>query len=149
MDPFCPPKEVLEKRPFVKGRNQYGYNDTFLGLLLEEAGCEIIHIDNPVYHLGFISAEKMLNRVPESLLNLDFLSKNSGLSIKMLRKIKLYRLLEKARSNKLIIKALLPLMPSKNKLRRRLLSDSPSLKDYNFYRLRSLFEFVNSEKKSS
>ncbi len=58
----------------IKG---YGHEDTIFGLALEEKGIKIIHIDNPLLHLGLESAEQFLKKSSEAIKNLAILYQNT------------------------------------------------------------------------
>ena len=72
-------REVIAKFCFDIRCEQYGYEDFFLGVALEEAGVAVSHIDNPLLHTGIDTsadflrkaetAVRTLSRLPEELRN--------------------------------------------------------------------------------
>lgn len=48
-----------------------GYEDTLFGMQLEQAGVEILHIDNAVYHLVEENSEQFLMKIRRAVRNLD------------------------------------------------------------------------------
>lgn len=64
----------------------YGYEDTLFGLSLKEHGIEIIHIDNPLQHIGIEESHVFLKKTQESIKNLARLtSKNIDFNTKLYR----------------------------------------------------------------
>ena len=72
---FLIKEKILRLHPFVQLPNGYGYEDFHLGLRLNENNFKILHIDNPVQHLGLNSTKAFLARQIEASQNLSFLTK--------------------------------------------------------------------------
>jgi glycosyltransferase involved in cell wall biosynthesis len=64
---FLAPKRVFEQVLFDVTLSTYGHDDTLFGLLLRQAGWPVLHLDNPVEHLGLTPADRFLRKVEESL----------------------------------------------------------------------------------
>ena len=55
---------------FDEACREYGYEDTLLGVRLQENDIAIRHIDNPLYHMGIDLSEEYLRKVEASLRTL-------------------------------------------------------------------------------
>lgn len=62
-----------------------GYEDTLFGMQLEEAGIEILHIENPVYHLVEENSEQFLIKIRRAVRNLDGHIEEMRSHVKLLR----------------------------------------------------------------
>jgi glycosyltransferase involved in cell wall biosynthesis len=63
-------KSVFEKCRFDESLTDYGYEDTFFGLDLEEAEIPLYHIDNELYHDGLDDNRDFLRKIEASVGNL-------------------------------------------------------------------------------
>ena len=73
----------------------YGYEDVQFGHELEENGVNILHIDNPVEHLGLESSDVYLNKTRQAVLNAFDHRNEIGDSSKLLthyNKVKRFRM---------------------------------------------------------
>lgn len=66
---FCH-KYLFETVQFEARIQGYGYEDTLFAAELEKAGFQIVHIANPVMHVGLDKVEAFLEKIRESLHNL-------------------------------------------------------------------------------
>ncbi len=73
-------KSVFEKCRFDESLTDYGYEDTFFGLDLEEAEIPLYHIDNELYHDGLDENRDFLVKTEVSVRNLDKLYKAGKVS---------------------------------------------------------------------
>ena len=64
-------KSVFETCRFDDTLTDYGYEDTFFGMALEEAGIPVYHIDNEMFHDGLDDNKDFLAKVTDSIRNLD------------------------------------------------------------------------------
>ena len=71
---FMIEKSVFEKIHFRDEVNAYGHEDTLLGFDLYSNGIEIVHINNPVYHIGLETSEEFLSKTRTSLLTLFYIT---------------------------------------------------------------------------
>lgn len=67
---FLIKKDLFNRIKFDETINAYGYEDILFGLKLKESKVEILHIDNPVVHLGLETNDIFLEKTRLSLLNL-------------------------------------------------------------------------------
>ena len=107
-----------------------GHEDTLFGQVLEIAGVHIMHLDNPLEHLGLDNAAAFLEKVNQSVENLARLQR-SGLRIST-RLTASAALLEQWRVEPLFRFALTMLEPV---LIRNLLSRTPKLWVLDLYKL--------------
>ena len=67
---FVIPKDIQARFPFDEHLIGYGHEDTLFGLQLEQAGVEVVHIDNPLEHLGIDTAKAFLEKTDQGVDNL-------------------------------------------------------------------------------
>lgn len=63
-------REVLLRIPFDERCTEYGYEDALMGLELKRNGINVLHIDNPLMHMGFEPNHIYINKVETSLRTL-------------------------------------------------------------------------------
>ncbi|RMF03473.1 MAG: hypothetical protein D6772_02100, partial [Bacteroidetes bacterium] len=71
---FVAPKSVLTAIPFDESITTYGHEDTLFGLALKEQGIEVLHLSNPVRHLGLEPAPQWLAKQEVAVANLARIS---------------------------------------------------------------------------
>lgn len=69
------PKSIQLAIPFEERLLQYGHEDTLFGLQLETAGVDILHLDNPIEHIGLEKTTVFLDKTKKAIQNLVFLAK--------------------------------------------------------------------------
>lgn len=67
---FLVSRNLILKCPFDKSLKSYGFEDSLWAMDLMEAKVKLIHIDNPVFHLGLEPKEVFLNKVRSAIQNL-------------------------------------------------------------------------------
>lgn len=75
---FVIPRDIHLRFPFDETLQGYGHEDTLLGAQLAKAGIEIVHLDNPLEHLGLDEAAVFLDKTDQSIRNLLFLEERNG-----------------------------------------------------------------------
>lgn len=126
-------REVLLKYPFEETVHDYGHEDTILGYTLKLNGVSVLHIDNPLEHLGLdtndVFLQKSLMAARKYLCNPIF--KETELA----DEVKLFRVFRKFRRLGLdpVLRSLYLLFG--NLMKRNLLSGTPSLFLFDLYRL--------------
>lgn len=68
---FVVPRAIFETVQFDEALRRYGYEDNLYALELQRAGVSILHIDNPLQHLGLETRAIFLRKVREALDNLQ------------------------------------------------------------------------------
>ena len=79
-------KEIIQRICFSEKLLQYGHEDTLFGLELQQLSIPILHIDNPIIHVGLDDTAVFLNKTELGLMNLTQISKSSA---KICSKIKI------------------------------------------------------------
>ena len=131
-------KSVFQKCRFDESLTDYGYEDTFFGLDLEEAEIPLYHIDNELYHDGLDENRDFLTKTEESVRNLDKLYKTGKVSERFLaqsRLLQTWQQLSATRSGRLLFRCL----HLSRKLLISLMLNYNSLKAMDLYKL-VLFE---------
>lgn len=73
---FIIPKSVFLEHPFSTAIKAYGHEDTLFGQSLQEAGVRVVHLNNPLEHLGLDAAPVFLDKVNQSVQTLLDLEHN-------------------------------------------------------------------------
>lgn len=71
---YVVPKAVQLAIPFEEKLRQYGHEDTLFGLQLREAAVNILHLDNPLEHIGLEKTTEFLQKSRKAIQNLVFLA---------------------------------------------------------------------------
>lgn len=132
---FLIPKVLFEKVTFNEQLNGYGHEDTLFGLELAKAGIKIIHIDNPLTHIGLETSGEFLEKTAQGLENLYQITRKHQSSSELIANIKIlryYNLLQRIRGIRAMgnIYNLL-----RNRLLKNLTGNRPSLLCFNIYKL--------------
>lgn len=122
-------KELLQRVPFDENCKEYGYEDTLLGEELKASGARILHVDNPLEHVGLESNAVYLAKVEASLRTLK------GLGDKMVPYTRLGQTAMRLKRNCLAGVFCLFFTLAKPLLRRNILGKTPSLTMLNIYKL--------------
>ncbi|MDX5348942.1 MAG: glycosyltransferase [Hymenobacteraceae bacterium] len=72
-------KDVYLRYRLDESLLQYGHEDTKFGVVLERAGVRLLHIENPVIHIGLETAEIFLQKTKQAIANLFQLYAYEGL----------------------------------------------------------------------
>ncbi len=86
---FSIAKSLLKKYPFDANHRGYGHEDTLFGVQLRENNVTVVHIKNPIRHLGNETNEQFLKKTAEGVRNLARLYLDGKLD-KHVRLIKTY-----------------------------------------------------------
>ncbi len=70
---FLISKSILEKISFDSNMKGYGHEDTLMGLELRKRNIHIIHINNPLSHIGLESSKEFLVKSRQAVSNLHYL----------------------------------------------------------------------------
>lgn len=73
---FLIPKEIFLPIGFEERLTLYGHEDTLFGLALEQRQHPIVHLDNPLEHIGLEPVAVFLEKSKQALHNLWYLHKN-------------------------------------------------------------------------
>lgn len=72
---FLIPKAIFEQILFDERLKKYGHEDTLFGLALQKRQIKILHIDNPLEHIGLEEMGIFLHKTRQGIENLAFLAK--------------------------------------------------------------------------
>ncbi len=123
---FFLPASLFQQFAFEEGIKTYGHEDTLFGQDLEKMGIPILHLDNPVYHLGLEPASVFLNKTTQAIEKLiDYSELKSPLQ-SALKRAQQFHLLG---ITSLLFRITRPL------LERNLQSGRPSLRLFDCYKL--------------
>lgn len=131
---FLIPKVIFLNILFDETLRQYGHEDTLFGMELAKRQVPILHIDNPLEHIGLEPVEVFLRKTEMGIENLVRLSKEGSLiETKLLSTYFLIKKLKLAVPGKRIF------MVFKRRIIKQLKSDRPSLLFFDFYKLGMIF----------
>lgn len=92
---FLVPKSIFLENTFDETLRQYGHEDTLFGLQLAAKNIRILHLDNPLEHIGLETATHFLQKTEQGIQNLHALwQRGTSIDTKLLRyfqKIKKYK----------------------------------------------------------
>ncbi len=127
---FFIPKKIFLEIPFDESLTQYGHEDTLFGMELRSNNISIVHIDNPLEHIGLEETEVFLGKSKKAIENLKVLyEKESGIETKLLN---VFSSLRKFKFTWLFGKVFNIIEPL---LIRNFRSKKPNLKQFDFYKL--------------
>jgi len=135
---FLIKKEIFNKIKFNEKITGYGHEDTLFGIELLKNNIKIIHINNPVIHIGLDDNYAFLSKTIISLRNLKFIYKTYLQKDLLLKNIKLLRYYKKY----YFLKPFLLIYYSffSQKIIKNLKSSNPSLKRYSLFKLINLYK---------
>ncbi len=128
---FVVPKAIFDSIRFEERIRGYGHEDTLFGMELQRRGVPVLHLDNPLEHIGLETAEVFLHKNDEAMRNLAWLWQEAAIPVQT-RLLDLARHLETTGLDALIRPALDAAMPL---LRNVLLSSRPALWALDMYKL--------------
>lgn len=73
---FIVKKNIILKYPFDESISKYGFEDSLWAETLKQNSISILHIDNPVMHLGIHPSKIFLRKIAQSVQNLIYLELN-------------------------------------------------------------------------
>jgi glycosyltransferase involved in cell wall biosynthesis len=134
-------KDLYDQLPLTSHWNQYGHEDTAMGIELEKMDINIITINNPVIHTQIETSEVFLKKSEQALQNIPLLVQQYGSDIvaKHIKIYKWYLIIQQLRIGGIIEKIYYFLQ---NHIQKNLASCYPSLFSFDFYRIVYLFKAV-------
>lgn len=134
---FVAPKSLMFRFPFEERLKQYGHEDTLFGLALKEAQIPIVHLDNPLLHLGIEPRSVFLEKNQRAIENLVFLQEqNIAIATRLLNTHEQLRRWKMAVVVAWILKQLTPALLG---LMRRA---NPSIRALDLYKLSYLLQCI-------
>ncbi|BDS11647.1 glycosyltransferase family 2 protein [Aureispira anguillae] len=139
---FLIPKPIFEEIRFEETLTQYGHEDTLFGLALKKRQIPILHLDNPLKHIGIEINHVFIKKSEQAIQNLHFLYSNHHLDAD----IKLLTFF--IRTKKLYLHKVILMLYCffKSKILNNLYSNHPQLKLFDFYKLGYLIHWHQQQK---
>jgi glycosyltransferase involved in cell wall biosynthesis len=126
---------LIKKEIFLKANvskeNRYGLDNLF-SHQLKALQARILHIDNPIIHLGLEESSVFLNKTLEAVETTIYYERNKMMECTLSGLQKSYSLLKKRKIKGLFLRVLTPF---KGRIRKNLLGKSPSLFLFDLYKL--------------
>ncbi|MCM1312330.1 MAG: glycosyltransferase family 2 protein [Bacteroides sp.] len=122
-------KEVFMSVKFDKDCREYGYEDALMGVELYKRGIEILHIDNPIMHVGLEPNDVFLGKSETALRTLYGLKGKMGNHSHVENMANRLRRLHADKMYTLFYRIF------RKSMKRNLLGDSPSLFVFSLYKL--------------
>lgn len=133
-------KSIFKKVSFDETIPNFRHEDTLFSYNLMQKNSRIIHIDNPIYHLGLDNFEDALQKEKESLTALKHLIDNRLIDVNYL---KISKVFSKIKQYKLLFIFSFFYKNSRLLLLKNISSTSPSLFIFDLYRLGYLCSIEN------
>ncbi len=134
---FLVPKSLFQRIQFDASIRQYGHEDTLFAQALQQRGIPILHLDNPLEHIGLEANTVFLEKSERAIQNLVQLAQ-AGKPIET----RLYAAYLKLKEWNLLGLYRLFFRIGKSSLRKNLLGKNPTLKSFDLYKLGILVELV-------
>lgn len=135
---FLIPKSIFLKFLFEESIEGYGHEDTLFGIALQKQQVKIIHLHNPLKHLGLEDQSVFLNKQKEAVRNLYQLYQKEGL--KETKLLQTFVSCKKWKVNKLVYYILGMLYPI---ITQQLKAKRPNLLFLDLYKLFHLLDIDN------
>jgi len=132
---FLVKKELFNKISFDETIKKSGHEDTMFGIELEQKGIYIIHINNPVVHIGLENNDEFILKTKQRLVTLKHLTeyhKGNQLLKKRITILKYFNFIE---TYKLVNVINIVFKLTKNRIEKNLCTKNPSILLYDFYKL--------------
>ncbi|NJK86510.1 MAG: hypothetical protein HC906_11610 [Bacteroidales bacterium] len=132
---FLISKGLFDKIRFHEGIMGYGHEDTLFGYDLKKMNIQILHIDNPLIHIGLEQNGFFLEKTRESIKNLKYIAginNHEKVFVKDIKLLYYYKLSERSGMKKIIR---LFFNSWVHKLEQNLMSEKPSLFVFDLYKL--------------
>ncbi len=136
---FLIPKALFEDIRLNESIKGYGHEDTLFGLKLKEKNIPVVHIDNPLMHMGIEKTEVFLSKTKTALYNLAILHSRGEVG----KEVKLVRYYLYAKKSRIIPLVLKRFNRQKESILTQLRGNYPSLRKFDFYRLGKFIQYMN------
>lgn len=136
---FVVPKSIYLDHPLNEDLKGYGHEDTLFGLELERHHVPIVHLDNPLRHLGLETASNFLDKTLQGVGNLLFLLQTGTEP----HAIKLARMYQKIRRCGLAPAVRFCYRMRAAGIRKNLLSERPSLRNFDWFKLGEMLNIAH------
>lgn len=134
---FLIPKSIFQQIYFDEQLTQYGHEDTLFGLELKKRKIKILHLNNPLEHIGLESVTVVIEKTKKAIQNLYTLNLRHDLAAD----VKLLRVYQKLKKWKLHYLFCLGYKLFAGILIRNIKSKRPILKGFDLYKLGYLIDW--------
>ena len=132
---FLVKKELFNSISFDETIERSGHEDTMYGIELELKGIKIIHIDNPVVHIGLESNDEFILKTKQRLETLKYLTHKYNDNHLLSKRITILKYFNLVESCKLISLLGVIYKMTQTMLEKNLCSKNPSMWLYDIYKL--------------
>ncbi|CAD7805609.1 hypothetical protein CHRY9390_01393 [Chryseobacterium aquaeductus] len=131
---FIIKKEIFNRIPFNAEFSKYGYEDLLFAMDLKSDHRKIYHVDNPIFNNDLETNDVYLTKVEESVESLAKMMKLDSVRPKLseIKLVKAYNILMKTNLQSVFLYLFTFV---EKKIKRNLLSEYPSLRNLNIYKL--------------
>lgn len=137
---FLIPKSLFLSIKLDETLQGYGHEDTLFGLELKKRKISMLHIENPLCHVGLESVDEFLQKTREGIQNLVVLIQSG----KVDKTIKLYRYYGLIKKLGLENKVLDYYLKNKTNIEQKLHSKRPNLRWFDIYKLGYLISLIKA-----
>jgi glycosyltransferase involved in cell wall biosynthesis len=146
---FLIPRSVLSRIQFDESLVQYGHEDTLFGFELKKNGIPLIHIQNPLIHMGLEITREFLRKTSEGIENLVILIIQGKIDREGFEDIKILRTYNKLNRFGLVDLYLRIYYQFERTIMKNLMSINPNLFDFDLYKLAVLAKIIRKSKVSA
>lgn len=128
---FIVPRRVyfsIRMNEEIKG---YGHEDTLFSMEMERNSVDIIHVDNPLYHVGLEPGEIFIEKQKNAIKNLSYIVEHNALA----HRVKLYRFYKRLRSSGVMSVLVKRLARKEKEYIQNLLGPSPNIRSLDWLKL--------------
>ncbi|MFW6249322.1 MAG: glycosyltransferase family 2 protein, partial [Bacteroidota bacterium] len=128
-------KDVFDRIQFNEDLIGYGHEDTLFGIDLSQKQVPLLHIDNPLLHIGLQNDKEFLDKTRQAVFNLVFIYKHLNIKKLFERHVRLVSAFEKVRKARMttVLAFLFPYFQST--IEKQLKSGKPRLWLLDMYKL--------------
>ena len=139
---FLIPKAIFTQIRFDERLLQYGHEDTLFGQEMLTRSIPIVHLDNPILHLGLENVNSFLEKTRQAMENLSFLYReHPELETHLLRMVNRLKKWHLDGLTLLILRKIHPLV------KKNLLSSHPNLRALDLFKLYHFLEMENKNRR--
>lgn len=128
---FLVPTEIFQSIGMDESLTQYGHEDTLFGAELKNQGIPVLHLDNPLCHVGLETAPEFISKTRQSVENLHKLIDRGQAS----EDIKLYRYYKLVKRWGLRPWILMQYRRKQIQIEKELTGGNPNLRKFDFYKI--------------
>jgi glycosyltransferase involved in cell wall biosynthesis len=146
---FLISRSILSQIQFDESLVQYGHEDTLFGFELKKKGIPVIHIQNPLIHIGLEITREFLRKTSEGIENLVILVAQGKIDREGFEDIRILRAYNKMCRFGLVNLYLKFYYQFERAILKNLMSINPNLFDFDLYKLAVLAKTIRKSKVSA